>query len=167
LGSFSELASDEYLLQQVGDAKSVTIIGCPYCTNQSIAYAKDMSIIGKTSLGGLIFKPYATTQEANRIKELFEQKGISADVKIFGPPTSYALCWLNQKDRNKIAKVCENSDAVVSAGRWGIESALPESFRVITGMATVGTISAYLSVEKGKVVLDKDKTKVVRLKETK
>jgi hypothetical protein len=55
LGSFSELASDEYLLQQVGDAKSVTIIGCPYCTNQSIAYAKDMSIIGKTSLGGLIF----------------------------------------------------------------------------------------------------------------
>jgi hypothetical protein len=44
---------------------------------------------------------------------------------------------------------------------------LPESFRVIAGMATVGTISAYLSVEKGKVVLDKDKTKVVRLKETK
>jgi hypothetical protein len=145
------------------------IIGCPYCTNQSIAYAKDMSVIGKSSLGGLLFKPYAVIQEANRIKEMFKEKGISASVKTFGPPTSWALCWLNQKDRKKIAKACENSDAAValccSAGREGIKSALPDSFNVIAGMATVGTISAYLSVEKGQVVLDKNKTKVVRFKE--
>lgn len=170
MGSYVELASDDYLLQQVGDAKSVTIIGCPYCTNQSIAYVKDMTVIGKSSLGGLLFKPYAVTQEANRIKELLEKRGISANVKTFTLP-SWALCWLNQKSRSKIAKACENSDAVValccSAGRWGIESALPESVKVIAGVATVGMISAYLSVENGKVVLDKDKTKIVRYKEMK
>ena len=170
MGSYSELASDEYLLQQVGDAKSVTIIGCPYCTNQSIAYVKDMTVIGKSSLGGLLFKPYAITQEADRIKELLEKRGISTNVKTFGLPSN-PLCWLNQKTRSKIAKACENSDAVIAlccmAGRWGIESALPDSFKVIAGMATVGTISAYLSVEKGKVVLDKNKTKVVRFKEKK
>jgi hypothetical protein len=89
-------------------------------------------------------------------------------VKTFGLPSN-PLCWLSQKSRSKIAKACENSDATValccSAGRWGIESALPESFKVIAGMATVGTISAYLRVEKGKVVLDRSKTKVVRFKE--
>ena len=128
-----------------------------------------MSVIGKVSLG-LRFTPYAVTQEANRIKELLEKRGISANVKTFTLP-SWALCWLNQKSRSKIAKACENSDAVVAmccnAGRWGIESALPESVKVIAGVATVGMISAYLSVENGKVVLDKDKTKIVRYKEMK
>jgi hypothetical protein len=128
-----------------------------------------MSVIGKSSLGGLLFKPYAVTQEANRIKEMLESKGISASVKLFGPPSSWALCWLKGKDRSKIAKACENADAAIalccSAGREGIKTALPESFNVIAGMATVGSITAYLSVQKGQVILDKTKTKVVRFKD--
>ena len=170
MGSYSEIASDAYLLREVGDAQSITIFGCPYCANQSIAYSKDMSVIGKSSLGGLTYKPYAITQEANRIKELFEKKGKSASVKIFGFPTS-PLCWLNQKDRSKIAKACENSDVAIAlscnAGSEGIKTAMSEPFKVVPGMATVGTISAYLSNQKGKVILDKTKTKVVRFKEMK
>ncbi len=170
MGSYSELASDAYLLQHVGNEKSVCIIGCPYCANQSIAYSKDMSVIGKSSLGGLTYKPYGVAQEANRIKELFEKKGVSASVKIFGFPTS-PLCWLNQKDRNKISKACEKYDAAIAlscnAGSEGIKTALPEPFKVVPGMATVGTIAAYLSIQNGKVILDKTKTKVVRFKEMK
>ena len=70
--SYSELVSDEYLLQQIGEAKSVSIFGCPYCANQSIALSKGMSVIGKTSFGGIKYTPYAVTQEANRIKDLLE-----------------------------------------------------------------------------------------------
>jgi len=72
LGSYSEIANDEYLLQQVGDAKSITIIGCPYCANQSVAYSKGISVIAESSLGGLRGKPYVITHEGNRIKELLE-----------------------------------------------------------------------------------------------
>ena len=72
--SYCELVSDEYLLQQVGESKSIAIFGCPYCANQSIALSKGMSVIGKTSLGGIKYTPYAVAQEANRIKELFESK---------------------------------------------------------------------------------------------
>jgi hypothetical protein len=75
LTSYGELVSDEYLLQQVGDAKAVSIFGCPYCANQSIALSKGMSIIEKTSLGSIKYTPYAVTQEANRINELLESKG--------------------------------------------------------------------------------------------
>ncbi len=72
--SYSELVSDEYLLQQAGEAKSIVIFGCPYCANQSVALSKGMSVIGKTSLGGIKYTPYAVAQEANRIKERLEQE---------------------------------------------------------------------------------------------
>ncbi len=170
MGSYSEIVGDEHLLQQVGDAKSITVIGCPYCANQSVAYSNGISVIGETSLGGLRSKMYAISQEANRVKELLESKGKSANVKIFGFP-HWGLCWQNAKDRSAVVKACENSDAAIAlscfAGCEGIRSALPESFKVIPGMANVGTISAYLSVEKGKVVMDLAKTKVHRFKELK
>ena len=167
--SYCELVSDEYLLQQVGESKSIAIFGCPYCANQSIALSKGMSVIGKTSLGGIKYTPYAVAQEANRIKELFESKGKSADVQIYGPLASNPFCWMTEKGRSKIAKACENSDAAVALccnmGREGIKSALPDSFKVIPGMTTLGQITTYLSTQNGKIVLNKDKTKVFRFKE--
>ncbi len=168
MGSYSEIASDEFLLKEIGESKSVTIIGCPYCANQSIAYSKDIDVIGESTLGGLRSKAYVITEEANRIRELLESKGKAANVKIFGFP-HWGLCWQNAKDRNAIAKACTNSDAAIAlsclAGCEGIRSALSNAFKVVPGMFTVGTISAYLSVEKGKIVLDKNKSKIVRFKE--
>ena len=167
--SYCELVSDEYLLKQVGDAKSVSIFGCPYCANQSIAFFKDMSVIGKTSLGGIRYTPYAVTEEANRIKEVFKSKGKSVNVNIFGPLASNPFCWMTEKGRSKIAKACEKSDAAIALccnlGREGIKSALPESFKVIPGMTALGQITAYLSSQKGEIILDKTKTKVFRFKE--
>ncbi|MCW4031277.1 MAG: hypothetical protein NWE80_02835 [Candidatus Bathyarchaeota archaeon] len=161
--------SDEYLLQQAGEAKSIIIFGCPYCANQSIALSRGMSVIGKTSLGGIRYTPYAVSKEADRIKELFESKGKSADVQIYGPLASNPFCWMTEKGRSKIAKACENSDAAVALscnlGRQGIKSALPDSFKVISGMTALGQITAYLSTQNGKIVLDKEKTKVYRFKE--
>jgi hypothetical protein len=171
LTSYSELVSDEYLLQQVGEANSVSIFGCPYCANQCIALSKGMSVIGKTSLGGIKYTPYAVTQEANRIKQLLESKGKSANVNVFGFLASNPFCWMTEKGRSKIAKACRNSDAAIALscylGVEGIKSALPESFKVIPAMTTVGQITSYLTKEKGKIILDKDKTKVYRFKEIK
>ncbi len=168
MGSYSELANDSYLLRQIGDAKHVTIIACPYCANQSLAYARDIAVIGESSLGGLRSKVYVIAQEAERIKAMLESKGKSADVRVLGFP-HWGLCWQNANDRKAVAKACEKSDAAITlscfAGCEGIRNALPESYKLIPGMSTVGTISAYLTVEKGKVVLDKTKTKVHRFRE--
>jgi hypothetical protein len=128
-----------------------------------------MSIIGKVSLGGIRYTPYAVTQEANRIKQLLESKGKSANVNIFGPLTSNPFCWMTEKGRTKIAKACKNSDAAITLccnlGREGIKSALPKSFKVIPGMTALGQLTAYLSSKKGEIFLDRDKTKVFRFKE--
>jgi hypothetical protein len=168
MGCYSELATDSFLLNQVGDAKSVTIFGCGYCANQSIAYKNDISVIGTSSLGGLRFSCFATSAEANRIKELLEQNGKTANIKFFGLPTS-PYCQLNQNDRKKVVNAAKGSDAAIAlscmAGFGGIRNALPQSVKVIPGMATVGTIASYLTVEGGKVYLDKSRTRVIRFKQ--
>ena len=158
-------------MQQVGEAKSVSIFGCPFCANQSIALSRGMSVIGKTSFGGIRYTPYAVSQEANRIKQLLESKGISASVNLFGPLASNPFCWMTEKGRSKIAKACEESDTAVALscylGAEGIKNALPESIKVIPAMTTVGQITSYLTKQKGKIILDQDKTKVYRFKEMK
>jgi len=70
-----------------------------------------------------------------------------------------------------VARACENTDAAITlccnSGWEGIKTALPESFKVVQGMATIGTISAYREIEKGKDVLNKKKTKIMSFKELK
>jgi hypothetical protein len=167
LGSYSEIATDAYILREVGGATSITIFGCPYCANQSVGYAKDISEIGKVSFFGFHFEPYPMGEEANRIKQLLESKGKTANIKFFNLPLP-PFCQLNQKGRSAIVKAFKNSDAALAlscmAGFGGIKSALPNA-KVVHGMATLGTLAAYLSVEKGRMFLDKAKSKVVRFRE--
>jgi hypothetical protein len=169
LTSYSELVSDDYILQQVGEAKSISIFGCRVCANASIALSKGMSVIGKISLGGIRFTPYAVTQEANRIRQLLESNGKSVNVNIFSPLACNPFCGMTEKGRSKIARACEKSDTAIALscylGVEGIKSALPESIKVIPAMKTIGQITSYLTKKKGKIILDRDKTKVYRFKE--
>jgi hypothetical protein len=167
LGSYSEIASDAYILREVGEAKSVTIFECPYCANQSVGYAKNKPELGRMSFFGFHFEPFPMGQEAGRIKQLLESKGKAANIKYFNLPNP-PFCQLNQKARSAIVKAFKNSDAAIAlscmAGFGGIKSALPNA-KVVHGMATLGTLAAYLNVEKGKMFLDKSKSKVVRFRE--
>ena len=167
MGSYSEIATDAYILREVGDAKNVTIFECPYCANQSVAYAKNVSELGKVSFFGFHFEPYPMGQEANRLKELLESKGKTANVKYFNLPQP-PYCQLDQKARSRVARAYEGSDAAIAlscmAGFGGIKSALPNQ-KVVHGMATLGTLAAYLRVDNGKMFLDKDKSTLVRFRE--
>ncbi len=167
MGSYSEMATDTYILREIGDAKSIVIFGCPYCANQSLGYAKDKPELGKVSFFGFHFDPYPMGEEANRIKQLLVSKGKTASVKFFILPNP-PFCQLNQKARSAIAKTFGNSDAAIAlscmAGFGGIQSALPNG-KVVHGMATLGTLAAYLNVENGKMYIDKSKSKVVRFRE--
>jgi hypothetical protein len=102
------LVGDSHILTKVAGMKSVCIIGYPHCTNESIAYSKNMSIIGKPRLGGLAYDAYAVTREADRLKELLTKNRISAKVKIFGI-TKAALCKMHEKERRIVARACKNT----------------------------------------------------------
>jgi hypothetical protein len=119
LGSYSEIATDAYILREVGDAKNITIFECPYCANQSLAYSKNVSEIGKISLFGFRFEPYPMGQEANRIKELLESKGKTANVKYFNLPQP-PYCQLDHKARSRIAKAYKDSDAAIALKLYSV-----------------------------------------------
>jgi hypothetical protein len=106
-------------------------------------------------------------KEANRLKELLESKGKTAKVKYFNLPQP-PYCQLDQKARRRIAKAYQGSDAAIAlscmAGFGGIKSALPNA-KVVHGMATLGTLAAYLTVKSGKMFLDKEKSTLVRFRE--
>ena len=164
MGTFSVLVEDAELLKEVGDASSVAIIGCTNCANISIAYAKDISPIGKSSLFGIKYTPHAVIREANRIKDLLEDKGKSVVIMIFSR-TSSPPCGMHEKERGMIAETCRNIDAGVTlccnSGWEGIKSALPESFKTIPGMKAVGILNAYLNKDGANDLLDKEKTKII------
>lgn len=166
MGSYSEIATDAYILREIGDSKKVTIFECPYCANQSVAYVKDKNELGKVSFFGFHFQPYPIDEEANRIKQLLESKGKNVDIKYFNLPNP-PYCQLDQKARKAIAKAFAGSDAALAlscmAGYGGIKSALPDA-KVVHGMATLGTLASYLNVEGGKMYLNKSKSKLVRFK---
>ena len=161
---------DSHILEKVSGMKSVCIFGCPHCTNESIAYAKGMSIIGRRRLGGFAYDAHAVTQEAERLKGVLAAKGIGAKVKIFSYVDT-AMCKMHEKERQRVARACENTDAAIvltcNAGWEGIKSALPPSFKVVKGMATTGEISSYREIQNGKDVLIKEKTKIMSFKELK
>jgi hypothetical protein len=161
------MATDAYILREVGDAKSVTIFLCPYCANQSLGYAKDKPELGKFSFFGFHFEPYPMEQEANRLKQLLESKGKTANAQYFNLPNP-PFCQLNQKARNAIVNAFQGSDAAIvlscMAGFGGIKSALPNA-KIVHGMATLGTLAAYLNNQGGKMYLDKDKSTIIKFRE--
>ncbi len=166
LGSYSEIASDAYILREVGDAKNVTIYECPYCANQSVAYAKNKSELGKTSFFGFHFQPYPIAQEAERIKQLLEAEQKSVNIVYFNLPNP-PFCQLDQKARSGVAKAYKDSDAALvlscRAGFGGVKSALPNA-KVVHGMATLGTLAAYLTTMNGRMYLDRSKSTVTRFR---
>ena len=167
LGSYSEMATDTYIMREVGDAKKITIFECPYCANQSLGYVKDKPELGKMSFFGFHFEPYPMGEEASRIKTMLENKGKTVNIKYFNLPNP-PFCQLNEKGRNGIVKAFGDSDAAIAlscmAGFGGIKSAIPNA-KVVHGMATLGTLAAYLTTKNGKMYIDKSKSKLVRFRE--
>ena len=131
MGTFSKLVPEKEVLKAVGDAKTIAILGCTNCANMCIAYEKDISPIGTSSFFGIKYMPHAVIQEANRIKELLEEKGKSATIKIFSR-TSSPPCGMHAKERSMVAETCRTMQAAITlccdSGWEGIKTALPETF---------------------------------------
>jgi len=166
---YSELIPQEAILQGVGNNKKVIIIACQHCANVSIAYAKNIPYaksIGGGVLGMLTSKPTAIIQEADNIKGLLENKGITAKIVILGkllPP-----CGMNEKGHRKIAELCKDSDCVIAlsciSGCLGMKNALPKTCKIFPAMNTVGWLETCSKVKKGNHIIDKQKSRVIYAK---
>jgi len=85
---YSILESDGKLLESLRSSRSVFIVGCTHCANISIGYDRNLPIFYITHdnrTGIKSAKPIAVVREAERLKRLFKNRGLKADVEVFPP----------------------------------------------------------------------------------
>lgn len=168
---YSEPLDKKELLERLKDARSVLIVGCPLCTNISLAYFRDRSAY-KLSLFGI--KAYAVETETSKLRRELEERGTK--VRAFGLSMPSLLsgsnCYMTYVKRRMLLKASKGVDVVITlcciAGHVAIKDILKGKTRVVRGMKTLGSLSTSLSLRNFNVVIKKERTFVIkghRLKE--
>lgn len=172
------LVPDSKILEEVAGFKSVVILGCAYCASASIAYEKNvpayMMSVDK-STGRTTLLPIAMMEEANRLKNLLESKGINVKVEVWPP-----LCALTHDKElptamggrqwadPELANRCADAEAVIAlccvGGMLGVKKRLGKAAKIIRGMKTVGLSQFYFTPDEAKefVYVDKSKSTIIR-----
>lgn len=163
---FSELRSDTDLLDDVGAAQKVFVMGCPVCANMSLNIQKGAEGSPMLALTPTGYKAVSMDGEVDRLTRLFAGNGADVDSWVGKYPV-VALCVLDESTREKIQKRCRGFDTVVvlscDAGKMSIEGILPDS-KTIAGMNAKGI--AYATIERKmkflKYSIDQDSVKIKR-----
>ena len=170
------MRSDSSILKEIEGLESVYIVGCPACANFSIAYEKDKPAqkltvdkeTGRTSLS-----PLAVTAETNRLKKIFEDKGMKVGTEIwpvicastsdgeiqYGGPQ-----WVDPALVNR----CSGAEVIVAlccvGGVVGLKKRFGEDCKVIPGMKTEGISYLYTALDKetNLVHIDKARSTIIR-----
>jgi hypothetical protein len=174
----SVLVPDSKIFEEVAGFKSVAMVGCTACANNSIAYEKNlpayMMSVDKTT-GRARLLPMAMMEETNRLKNFLERKGITVRVEIWPPlcslthdkalPTAMGgRQWANPELANR----CADAEAVIAlccvGGMLGIKKRLGKAVKIIRGMKTVGLSQFYFALDEAKefIHVDKDRSTIIR-----
>ncbi len=132
---YSEARADEDVSSEVGDARSILILGCSMCANTVYSLAKGLPL-RKSSLRGLMAT--GTNHEMDRISGILSRKG----VRVRSIPTvnpAALCCGLDETLRRYIARKSRGVDKVVAvcceAGQRNIAGN-------VHGKKVVGTLNA-------------------------
>ena len=163
---YSEPIVDEILFNDIGDAQSVLILGCPLCSNLSYCIQdKEDFPFSQFSLAGL--KPLCVSNEADRLSSLLQQKGKAVEKMVFTGMT--ALCGLNEKATKKVKQKSENMDTIVTLscdlGKEKIEELFPDK-KIVAGMDVVGIFGVTVIRKLNKYYIDRDKVIIKKVEYT-
>lgn len=172
------LVPDSKIIEEVAGFKSVAIVGCTACANNSIAYEKNVPAyvisVDKTT-GRTTLLPMAMMEETNRLKNLLESKGMTVRVEIWPP-----LCALTHEKElptaiggrqwadPELANRCTDAQAVIAlccvGGLLGMKKRLGKAVKIVRGMKTVGVSQFYFALDEAKefVHVDKDRSTIIR-----
>ena len=171
------LVPDLKIIEEVAGFKSVAIVGCTACANNSIAYEKNlpayMMSVEKTT-GRTRLLPMAMMEETNRLKNFLESKGINVRVELWPPMCSLThekglptAMGGRQWADPELANRCADAEAVIAlccvGGMLGVKKRLGKAAKIIIGMKTVGLSQFYFTLDKAKefIHIDKDRSTVV------
>jgi len=139
---YSVMLEEDILIKKMKDFKSITILGCGGCANDSLAIARNLSQKAVFDSHKREYRPApdAMQAEAERLKSILINT--ASDIRIIianglclSPTGNLEAEWIN---------LCHGSEAVLSlcctAGVCGIKQSLGKTIKVIPGMRTAGTL---------------------------
>lgn len=167
---------DSSILGETQGIQSLVIVGCPYCANFSMAYEKDepvQKLIVDEKTGGSTKLPLAIMNESNRLKGIFEGRGVGVKVEMWPPlctktPDSEIQMGGPQWTDPELVNRCSGAEAIVAlccaGGVIGLKERFGKSFKVVPGMKTEGISLMHFSLDKATnlVHIDRVKSKVIR-----
>jgi len=152
---YCEARTDIDVLDEIGDAKRILLVGCAMCANMSYAIHKELPMY-KFTLTGV--KALCTADEMHRMARLLAQEGLQVDSWLPSFPTG--LCTLAEGARNKLSNKCRDIDTIITlsceTGTKNVED-ISGSKKVLGAMNARGLVTAVVKRKMGKVFLDKQK----------
>lgn len=150
---YCEPRTDTDVLDEIGDAKRILLVGCAMCANMSYAMHKELPMYKFTVTG---IKAVCTTDEIHRMAHLLAQEGLHVDSWLPSFPTG--LCALDEGARKKLSNRCRDIDTIITlsceTGTKNVEDILGAK-KVVGAMNARGLVTAVLKRKMGKVFLDK------------
>ena len=163
---YCELRSDTDLLNDLEEAKRVFLLGCPACANMSLYIQKSAQVSPVLTFTPTGLKAVSMIEELDRLTHLLADKGLDVDSWV-GKYPIVALCVLDERNRKKISKKCQDFERVITlccdAGKKSVESILYGK-RIIAGMNARGIVNAFSKSKMGfaKLYIDKSTMNITR-----
>jgi len=170
MGVYSVLVPDSKILKGVAGFRSVVVLGCPVCANLSIAYDKNLPvsrIVVNEDTGETTRPPVAIAEEANRLKDLLESKGMSVRIEMW--PMLCTISAYAEQAESEFINRCAEVEAIIAlccaGGALGIKRRLAKAVKIMPGMKTAGESQYCIVLDEAKefVYIDKKKSTVIRM----
>ena len=148
---YCEPKPDEVVLDAVAGSRQVFLLGCSLCANVGYCLHDQLR---SPIFQGLAFA-VNVKKEVARLKHILAERGVRT-----ASATLVALCFVTKKDRQKIIRKTDGSDAVLTLccdyGRQNVEEFLPGK-RVTGTMTNKGFMRAIVDQDGLTFRFDKDR----------
>jgi hypothetical protein len=168
----SIILPDSKILKRVAGLKSVVIVGCKLCANDSLAFHTDYPL-GRFAvdkdIGETVFLPIPIEEEEKRLKNLLESRGMSVRTGTLGYPVC-EISYQTEPDILELAKRCVGTEAILSVscvvGTLALKKQLGKALKIVPAMKTVGVLQPCKVLDEAKefLYLDKNHSTLTRFK---
>lgn len=174
---YTEPITQRRIVELTSSFKTILVVGCNFCTNESLAYYRGtyISKIIKNDQNEYSRYPFAIHQEIDRIKSILETNGHT--VCVWGPRDDIShldectfICEMDDEECNSLLMyyVKTEAEAVLAycclAGIEGIKKALCYSAKIIPAVETWGLIQLHPILSGTFIGIDQSKTRVIHMK---
>jgi len=163
MGVHTEVLSNAEIIKKSNGFKTIVILGCGACANESLAYLKT-SIISKKipDYEGINHRiPYAVTCEMQRIAGVLRKNGHDVKILTINVYGEKTLCVLDDNDLITLKNVIPLGDVIFAlccpSGEMGIRQILGNSISIISIVRVIGTLYCHFDedIETQKIVKKK------------